>query len=60
MKVEFSTYISKKLEEITKTKGVTEKEALKQLVEDNLETMEKAEEKFKRLEKCSKRTCTKG
>lgn len=55
LKVEFSPYISKKLGEIAKTKGITEKEALKQLVEDNLETMEKAEGKFKRLEKYSKR-----
>ena len=38
LKVEFSPYISKKLKEIAKTLGITEKEALKQLVEDNLET----------------------
>jgi integrase len=50
LKVEFSPYISKKLEEIAKTKGITQKEALKQLVETNLETLEKAEEKFKKLE----------
>jgi len=35
--------------------GITEKEALKQLVENDLETMKKAEEKFKMLEERSKR-----
>jgi hypothetical protein len=55
LKVEFSPYISKKLKEIAKTMGITEKEALKQLVENDLETMKKAEEKFKMLEERSKR-----
>ena len=55
LKVEFSPYISKKLEEFAKTMGITKKEALKQLVEGNLETMEKAEAKFKALEERSKR-----
>jgi len=55
LKVEFSPYISKKLEEIAKTKGITEKEALKQLIEYNLETMAKAEQRFKRLEERSER-----
>lgn len=41
--------------EIARTMGITEKEALKLLVEDNLETMEKADDKFKMLEKRSKR-----
>jgi len=41
LRVEFSPYISKKLEEIATTEGITEKDALKQLVEDNLRTMEK-------------------
>jgi len=34
---------------------VVEKEALKQLIEDGLETMAKAEERFNRLEERSKR-----
>jgi hypothetical protein len=55
LKTEFSPYISDKLKEIAKTKGVTEKEALKQLVEENLETMKSAEVKFKTLEERSKR-----
>jgi hypothetical protein len=55
LKVEFSSYISKRLEEFAKTMGITKKEALKQLVEGNLETMEKAEAKFKALEERSKR-----
>ena len=55
LKVEFSPYISKKLKEIAKTMGITEKEALRQLVEDNLETLEKAEARFKKLEARSKR-----
>ena len=55
LKVEFSPYISKKLKEIAKTMGITEKEALRQLVEDNLETLEKAEAKFKKLDERSKR-----
>jgi len=50
LKVEFSPYISKKLEEIAKTMGVTQKEALAELVKEDLETMENAEEKFKKLE----------
>ena len=42
LKVEFSPYISERLEEIAKTMGITEKEALKQLIEDDLRTMEEA------------------
>ena len=55
LKVEFSPYVSKKLKEIAKTMGITEKEAMKQLVEGNLETLEKAEAKFMKLEERSKR-----
>jgi len=51
LKIEFSPYISKKLEEIAKTKGLTQKEALAELVKADLETMENAEKKFKKLEK---------
>jgi len=50
LKVEFSPYISKQLAEIAKAKGITEKEALTQLVEDDLKTTENAEERFKKIE----------
>jgi hypothetical protein len=55
LRVEFSPYVSKKLGEIAKERGITEKEALKELLEDNLKTMDKAEANFKRLEKRSKK-----
>ncbi len=55
MKTEFSPYISDKLKEIAKSKGVTEKEALKQLVEENLEIMKDSEGKFRKLEENMKR-----
>jgi len=55
LKVEFSPYISERLEEIAKTMGITEKEALKQLIEDDLRTMEEAGGKFKRMEERLKR-----
>jgi len=50
LKVEFSPYMSKKLEEIAKTMGITQKEALAELVKEGLETVENAEQKFKKLE----------
>jgi vacuolar-type H+-ATPase subunit I/STV1 len=50
LKVEFSPYISKQLAEIARVKGITEREALRELVEDDLKTMENAEEKFKKME----------
>jgi len=53
LKVEFSPYISKKIEEIAETAGITQKEALEKLVKENFETMEKADAKFKRLEEHS-------
>jgi integrase len=46
LKVEFSPYISKKIKEVAKTMGVTEQEALKQMLEDDVELLEKATEKF--------------
>jgi len=55
LKVEFSPYISKKLEEIAKTEGITRKDAIEKFFKDNLETIEKAEAKFKKLEEHSKR-----
>jgi hypothetical protein len=39
---------------LAKTKGVSEKETLKQSIEDNLRTMEQSEAKFKTLEKRSR------
>jgi len=50
LKIEFSPYVSKKLEEIAKTMGITQKEALAELVKEDLEIMENAEKKFKKLE----------
>jgi len=55
LKVEISPYISKKLEEIAKTKGISEKEALDELMKENLETMKDSEDKLKRLEENMKR-----
>ena len=55
LKVEFSPYISKKLEEIAKTMGITQREALAELVKEDLETMENAEKRFKKLEERIKR-----
>ena len=43
LKVEFSPYISEKLAEIAMSKGITQKEALKLLLEGNLKTMNNAE-----------------
>jgi integrase len=50
LNVEFSPYMSKKLEEIARTLGITKREALAELVKEKLETMENGEEKFKKLE----------
>lgn len=55
LKVEFSPYMSEKLKDIAKRMGITEKEALKQLVENNLADLEKAESKFRKLEETSSR-----
>jgi hypothetical protein len=55
IKCEFSPYISKQIAEIAKTMGITEKEALKQLFQNDVKAMAKAEEKFKRIEERSKR-----
>lgn len=42
--------------EIAKANNVTQKEALKQLVEQNLDTMEKTEQTFTSLEKRTRRS----
>ena len=46
LKSEFSQYMSKKIKEVAKTMGVTEPEALRQMLEDNVELIGKATEKF--------------
>ena len=46
LKIEFSPYMSKKIKEVAKTLGVSEPEALKQLLEDDVELVAKATEKF--------------
>jgi D-serine dehydratase len=55
LKGRFSPYISKKLEEIAKTMGITESEALKQLVKDDLKMWENGEKRFRKLEERIKR-----
>jgi integrase/recombinase XerD len=50
-RIEFSPYVSKKLDEIAKRKGVTRKEALEQLVKEDLEILEKGDKKLKKLAK---------
>lgn len=54
IRIEFSPYISNRLYEIAKRRGITPTEALEHLVKEDLEIMEKAEEKFKKLEACAK------
>ena len=49
-RVEFSSYVSDKLDEIVKRKGITRKEALEQLMKTDSEIMKEAEERFKKLE----------
>ena len=55
LKIEFSPHVSEKLDEIAKTRGITRKEALEQLVKEDLEIMKKGEEDFKKLEKRAKK-----
>jgi hypothetical protein len=54
-KAELSPYISKKLEEIGKTLGITPQEALKQMMKDNLKTMREAEDRWKATEERHKK-----
>jgi hypothetical protein len=44
-RIEFSPYVSEKLDEIAKRKGITRKEALEQLVIEDLDLLERGEEK---------------
>jgi len=55
LNIEFSPHVSEKLDEIAKTRGITRKEALEQLVKEDLEIMKKGEEDFKKLEKRAKK-----
>jgi len=50
IKGDFSPYIGLQLKEIAKTLGITEKEALKRLFADDVEAMEKTEERWKEIE----------
>ena len=50
LRVEFSKYISDKLDEIAEREGITRKEALAQLVEEDLRIMDEGDRKFKKLE----------
>jgi integrase len=55
LKVEFSPYITKKIKEVAKTMGVTEQEALKQILKNDVELLEKATEKFVARKRTSKK-----
>jgi len=55
LKGEFSPYISKKIKEVAKTMGVTEQEALTQMLEDDVELTANATEKFVELKRISKK-----
>jgi integrase len=56
LKTEFSPYIAEKLNEIAKNKGITQKEALNLLLEDNLKTVSNTEGAFEKLEERSRKT----
>jgi HPt (histidine-containing phosphotransfer) domain-containing protein len=55
LKGEFSPHISKRIKEVAKTIGVTEQEALEQMLEDDVELLEKATEKFVAPKRISKK-----
>ena len=48
---EFSPYIGLKLQEVAKTLGISEKEALKRLFADDVDAMKKSEERWAEIEK---------
>ena len=54
LKVEFSPYIGLQLKKIAKTKGISEKEALREMFADDVDTMKKAEQRWVELEKILK------
>jgi len=47
LKVEFASFIKTRLDKIMKEKGITESEAIKQLVTEDFEEMKRAEREFK-------------
>jgi site-specific recombinase XerD len=49
-KAEFSPYIRKRIEQIAKTLGITEEEALKRLLADNMEDAKRAKERWTEVE----------
>jgi integrase len=51
IKSEFSPYIGIKLQEIAKTLGISEKEALKRLFADDVDALKKTEERWAEIEK---------
>ena len=51
LNVEFSPYIGLQLKKIAKTKGITEKEALKEMFAGNVDAMKKAETRWEEIEK---------
>ena len=51
LRTELSPYISEKLDEIAERKGITQKEALEQLVKEDLETLKKRDRRFKKISK---------
>lgn len=51
IKTEFSPYIKDKLDRIAKRKGITQKEALEQLVVEDLELLERQDERLKEMAK---------
>ena len=53
LNIEFSPHVSEKLEEIAKRKGLTRKEAIEQLVKEDIEIMEKGEERLLEIFKAS-------
>jgi len=54
LKSEFTPYVSKQLEEIAKTMGITKREAFEMLVKENLKTMEDAEKMFQKTEESAR------
>lgn len=51
IETEFSPYIQLQLKKIAKAKGITEKEALMELFSDDVDAMQKAEERWAEIEK---------
>ena len=54
LKVEFSPYIGLQLKKIAKTKGISEKEALREMFADDVDSMKKAEQRWVELERILK------